>query len=209
MVYLEKFLEHPRHIEFQVLADGRAARCISASATAPCSAATRRSSRRRPRRASPRSSARRWASAASRPACKIGYRGAGTFEFLYQDGEFFFIEMNTRVQVEHPVTEMITGIDIVRSSCASRRASPCACAGRHRDPGPRGGVPHQRRGSQDLHAEPGPDPQWHAPGGPGIRCRQPYLLRLQRAALLRQHDRQAHRHGADRESAIARMQTAR
>ena len=108
-VYLEKYLDQPRHIEIQILATATATSSISASATARCSAATRRCSRKRPRRrsnADEREPHRQHR--ASRRCAQLGYRSAGTIEFLYQDGEFYFIEMNTRLQVEHPVTEMIT-----------------------------------------------------------------------------------------------------
>ena len=124
-LYMEKFLEHPRHIEIQVLADEhgnavwlgerdcsmqRRHQKIIEEAPAPGIA------RRMIERIGDRCVA----------ACKkIGYRGAGTFEFLYEDGEFYFIEMNTRVQVEHPVTEMVTGIDIVQSRSASPPARSC------------------------------------------------------------------------------------
>jgi acetyl-CoA carboxylase, biotin carboxylase subunit len=124
MVYMEKFLERPRHIEFQVLADGQGNASTSVSATAPCSAATRRSSRKRPRRASPDEQREAMGQRCVEACLEIGYRGAGTFEFLYQDGEFFFIEMNTRVQVEHPVTEMITGIDIVKEQLRIAAGEP-------------------------------------------------------------------------------------
>jgi acetyl-CoA carboxylase biotin carboxylase subunit len=103
-------------------------------------------------------------------ACrKIGYRGAGTFEFLYENGEFYFIEMNTRVQVEHPVTELITGIDIVqeqiriaageklRSSSATSNSRPCIeCRINAEDP-------------FKFTPSPGKITNWHPPGGPGIR----------------------------------------
>jgi acetyl-CoA carboxylase biotin carboxylase subunit len=113
-VYMEKFLENPRHRDPGAGRHAQATPSGWASATARCSAATRRSSRRRRRRASPRRMIERIGDRCAAACKKIGYRGAGTFEFLYENGEFYFIEMNTRVQVEHPVTELVTGIDIVQ-----------------------------------------------------------------------------------------------
>jgi acetyl-CoA carboxylase biotin carboxylase subunit len=104
-------------------------------------------------------------------ACrKIGYRGAGTFEFLYENGEFFFIEMNTRVQVEHPVTEMITGIDIVQQQI--RIAANEKLAFRQRDIQFRGHAIECRINAEHpfkFTPSPGRITSWHAPGGPGIR----------------------------------------
>jgi acetyl-CoA carboxylase biotin carboxylase subunit len=104
-------------------------------------------------------------------ACrKIGYRGAGTFEFLYQDDEFFFIEMNTRIQVEHPVTEMITGIDIVQQQI--RVAAGQRLAFRQRDVVSRGHAIECRINAEDPDTfvpSPGRITSYHAPGGPGIR----------------------------------------
>jgi len=114
MVYMEKFLENPRHIEFQILADQHGNAVYLGERD--CSM-QRRHQKVLEEAPAPLLNARLRNKIGERcaEACrKIGYRGAGTFEFLYENGEFFFIEMNTRVQVEHPVTEMITGIDIVQ-----------------------------------------------------------------------------------------------
>ena len=169
-VYLEKFLENPRHIEIQVLADEhknavflgerdcsmqRRHQKVIEEAPAP-ELATKLRDRIGERCAE---------------ACrKIGYRGAGTFEFLFQDGEFYFIEMNTRIQVEHPVTEMITGIDLVQEQI--RIAAGEKLRFRQKDIEFRGHAVECRINAEDPYRftpSPGRITSYHPPGGPGIR----------------------------------------
>jgi acetyl-CoA carboxylase biotin carboxylase subunit len=170
MLYMEKFLTNPRHIEIQVLADEhknamwlgerdcsmqRRHQKIIEEAPAPG--------------VNPRALTRIGDRCAD--ACRrIGYRGAGTFEFLYQEEEFFFIEMNTRVQVEHPVTEAITGIDIVQEQI--RIAAGHKLTFRQRDIVKRGHAIECRINAEDPFTfvpSPGRITSWHVPGGPGIR----------------------------------------
>jgi acetyl-CoA carboxylase biotin carboxylase subunit len=112
-VYLEKYLGNPRHIEFQIFGDGKGQRSIWASATAR-SASPPEGARRSPLAGDQRRRARAHGRHRPKAMADMGYRGAGTIEFLWENGEFYFIEMNTRLQVEHPVTEAITGLDLVR-----------------------------------------------------------------------------------------------
>jgi len=208
-VYMEKFLERPRHIEFQVLADNhgnaihlgerdcsmqRRHQKVVEEAPAPGLA--------------PADRARMGAMCAE--ACqRIGYRGAGTFEFLYQDGEFFFIEMNTRVQVEHPVTEMITGLDIVKEQLRIAAGEPLRL--KQEEVVWSGHAIECRINAEDpktFMPSPGTVNLWHAPGGPGIRVDShmysgyavpPYYDSLIAKLIA---------HGEDRDSAMARMSTA-
>ncbi len=197
-VYLEKYLDRPRHIELQVLADNTATSYISASATARCSAATRSCWRRPARPALTPAQRDAIGATATAALTQLGYRNAGTLEFLYQDGQFAFIEMNTRLQVEHPVTEMVCNVDLVREQIRIAAGQPLGytqAAGALR--GPRHRVPHQRRGPGDLHADAGPGHGVPSAGRARRARRQRALCRLRGAALLRQHGRQADRARTD------------
>ncbi|MBI5039687.1 MAG: acetyl-CoA carboxylase biotin carboxylase subunit [Gammaproteobacteria bacterium] len=170
MVYMEKFLEHPRHVEFQVLADGEGNAIHLGERD--CSMQRRHQKVVEEAHApgiTPELRAKMGARCGE--ACaKIGYRGAGTFEFLYQDGEFYFIEMNTRVQVEHPVTEMITGVDIVKEQL--HIAAGLGLSYKQSDIKITGHAVECRINAEDPRSfmpSPGTIQQFHSPGGPGIR----------------------------------------
>ncbi|MFP5382454.1 MAG: acetyl-CoA carboxylase biotin carboxylase subunit [Gammaproteobacteria bacterium] len=169
-VYMEKFLEHPRHVEIQVLADG-AGHAVHLS-DRDCSLQRRHQKvvEEAPAPHIPQA-AREAVYAACVKACiDIGYRGAGTFEFLYENERFYFIEMNTRVQVEHPVTEMITGVDIVKEQL--RVASGMGLSFRQEDVVVRGHAFEARINAEDpttFMPCPGKISYFHAPGGNGIR----------------------------------------
>ncbi len=169
-LYMEKFLENPRHIEIQVLADAH--RNAVYLGERDCSM-QRRHQKVIEEAPAPDITPRQRAKIGERcvEACrKINYRGAGTFEFLYEDEEFYFIEMNTRVQVEHPVTELITGIDIVQQQI--RIAANEKLSIRQRDVELRGHAIECRINAEDpflFTPSPGRITSYHPPGGPGIR----------------------------------------
>ncbi|MGB0663873.1 MAG: acetyl-CoA carboxylase biotin carboxylase subunit [Pontibacterium sp.] len=169
-VYMEKFLENPRHVEVQVLADGQGSAIHLYDRD--CSM-QRRHQKVVEEAPAPHldPEARAQVLQACVDACiEIGYRGAGTFEFLYENGGFYFIEMNTRVQVEHPVTEMITGIDIVKEQL--RIASGMPLSIKQEDVKILGHSFECRINAEDPKTflpSPGPVKHFHAPGGPGIR----------------------------------------
>ena len=209
MVYLEKYLENPRHIEIQVLADSHKSAVYLGERD--CSL-QRRHQKVIEEAPAPELPARLRDKIGERcvEACrKIAYRGAGTFEFLYEDGEFYFIEMNTRIQVEHPVTEMITGIDIVQEQI--RVAAGEKLRFRQRDIQIRGHAIECRINAEDPYRftpSPGRITSYHAPGGPGIRVDshvyQGYTVPPNYDSMVGK----VIAYGATREQAIRRMRVA-
>jgi len=208
-VYMEKYLENPRHVEIQVLSDEhgnaiylgerdcsmqRRHQKVIEEAPAPGITAEMRA---------------RIGSRCAQACVDIGYRGAGTFEFLYQDGEFYFIEMNTRVQVEHPVTEMITNMDIVKEQIFIAAGLPLSV--QQQDIVLRGHAIECRINAEDpatFMPCPGTITAYHVPGGPGIRVDShiyngyvvpPYYDSMIGKLIA---------YGNDRTSAIARMRVA-
>jgi acetyl-CoA carboxylase biotin carboxylase subunit len=169
-VYMEKFLENPRHIEIQVLADGqgnalylgerdcsmqRRHQKVIEEATAPGITESER---------------KKIGERCVKACLNINYRGAGTFEFLYENGKFYFIEMNTRIQVEHPVTEMVTGIDLIRAQLEIAAGIPLKI--KQKEIKIQGHSIECRINAEDPKTfipSPGLITQFHAPGGPGIR----------------------------------------
>ena len=170
IVYMEKFLENPRHVEVQILADGQGG--VIHLYDRDCSM-QRRHQKVVEEAPAPHmdAAARAQVLKSCTDAClEIGYRGAGTFEFLYEDGGFYFIEMNTRVQVEHPVTEMITGVDIIKEQL--RIASGYPLSVKQEDVSVKGHAFECRINAEDAKTfmpSPGKVTQFHAPGGLGVR----------------------------------------
>jgi acetyl-CoA carboxylase biotin carboxylase subunit len=169
-VYMEKFLEHPRHIEIQVLADGKGHAIHLGERDC--------SMQRRHQKVLEEAPApgltdqeRETIGELCVQACKsLHYEGVGTFEFLYQDGEFYFIEMNTRIQVEHPVTEMVTGIDLIKEQILVASGEPMTL--RQEDIGMYGHAIECRinaENAKNFTPSPGRVEMLHAPGGPGVR----------------------------------------
>lgn len=209
VVFMEKFLQHPRHIELQVLADsyGNAIHLCERD----CSM-QRRNQKVVEEAPAPfiTEEQRARIGAQVTEACRrIGYRGAGTFEFLYEDGEFYFIEMNTRLQVEHPVTELITGVDLVKQQLLI--ASGEVLSLRQEDIKPHGHAIECRINAEDPQTfapSPGKITRYHVPGGLGVRVDShiyadysvpPYYDSMIGKLIV---------HGQDRETAINRMHGA-
>jgi len=209
VVYIEKFLQKPRHVEIQVLADGQGK--AVALGDRDCSLQRRHQKviEEAPAPGIPDEARAEVAEACTKACIEIGYRGAGTFEFLYEDGGFYFIEMNTRVQVEHPVTELITGIDIVKEQLRIAAGQPLSleqgdvtfhghafeCRINAEDP-------------QNFLPSPGKVETFHAPGGLGVRVDShlydgytvpPFYDSLIAKVIT---------HGEDRDVALARMRQA-
>lgn len=208
-VYMEKFLETPRHVEIQVMADEH--RNAVYLGDRDCSMQRRHQKiiEEAPAPLIPMKERVRIGERCAEACRKIGYRGAGTFEFLYDKGEFYFIEMNTRVQVEHPVTEMITGVDIVKTQILVAAGEKLPF--RQKDITFRGHAIECRINAEHpfkFTPSPGRITSWHVPGGPGIRVDShvyhgyfvpPYYDSLIAKVIA---------YGDTREQAIARMRIA-
>ena len=197
-VYIEKYLDHPRHIELQVLADAHGN--VVHFGERDCSL-QRRHQKLLEEAGSPAltAAARDTLGATATAALRqLGYRNAGTLEFLYQDGQFAFIEMNTRLQVEHPVTEMVCGIDLVREQIRIAAGAPLGYAQRDiRFSGHAIECRITAEDPDDLHADAGPGHRVPRAGRPGGADRFRAVRRVFRAALLRQPGGQADRACAD------------
>ena len=208
-VYMEKFLDKPRHIEFQVLADGRGNAIHLGERDCSMQRRHQKVIEEAPAPGITEEQRRKIGTRCVEACIEMGYRSAGTFEFLYQDDEFYFIEMNTRLQVEHPVTEMVTGIDIVKEQMRIASGEPLGV--RQEDVVVRGHAIECRINAEDpktFMPSPGLIQLWHAPGGPGIRMDShiysgyrvpPYYDSLIGKLIA---------HGNDRPTAIARMRNA-
>ncbi len=169
-VYMEKYLEYPRHIEIQVLADSHGNAVYLGERDCSMQRRHQKVVEEAPAPGLAPEQRERIGALCVEACQRIGYRGAGTFEFLFQDGQFCFIEMNTRVQVEHPVTEMITGIDIVKAQLLIAAGERLAY--RQADITLTGHAIECRINAEDpisFMPAPGTITQYHTPGGPGIR----------------------------------------
>ena len=209
IVYLEKFLQRPRHVEIQVLADGQGNAIHLGDRDCSLQRRHQKVVEEAPAPGIDDAKRKEVTTACTDACIDIGYEGAGTFEFLYEDGEFYFIEMNTRVQVEHPVSEMITGVDIVKEQL--RVASGLPLSIKQEDIKFTGHAIECRINAEDPETfmpSPGKIDYYHAPGGNGVRVDShlydgysipPWYDSLIAKIIT---------HAPDRETAIIRMRNA-
>jgi acetyl-CoA carboxylase biotin carboxylase subunit len=208
-VYMEKFLARPRHIEFQVLADtfGNAVHLYDRD----CSMQRRHQKiiEEAPAPGITNEQRKEMGERCAETCRKVGYSSAGTFEFLYQDGQFYFIEVNTRLQVEHTVTEMITGVDLVIEQL--RIAAGEKLSFSQEDLSLRGHAIECRINAEDpkdFTPSPGQIELWHPPGGPGIRVDSHLYSGYTVPPFYDSMIAKVIACGENRKSAVARMRTA-
>jgi acetyl-CoA carboxylase biotin carboxylase subunit len=209
VVYLERYLEQPRHIEIQVLADAHKNAVFLYERDCSLQRRHQKVMEEAPAPDLPAKVRDKIGERCVEACRKIGYRGAGTFEFLYEGGDFFFIEMNTRIQVEHPVTEMITGIDLVQEQIHVAAGEKLRF--RQKDIQLRGHAIECRINAEDPYRftpSPGKITSYHPPGGPGIRVDshvyQGYTVPPNYDSMIGK----VIAYGATREQAMSRMRIA-
>ena len=208
-VYMEKFLENPRHVEIQVLADQHGNAVWLGERDCSMQRRHQKVIEEAPAPGIPRKLIEKIGERCADACRQVGYRGAGTFEFLYENGEFYFIEMNTRVQVEHPVTEMITGIDIVQEQIYIAAGERLRM--RQRDIVFNGHAIECRINAEDpfkFTPSPGKITAWHAPGGPGMRVDSHAYAGYTVPQYYDSMVGKVIAYGATRDQAIKRMQVA-
>lgn len=208
-VYMEKFLEDPRHIEFQVLADSHGNAIHLGERDCSMQRRHQKVVEEAPAPGITEEQRKQMGERCALACQEIGYLGAGTFEFLYEKGHFYFIEMNTRVQVEHPVTEMITGFDIVKEQLRIAAGEPLSIT--QEQVTFTGHAIECRLNAEDpktFMPSPGVIDQFHMPGGPGIRCETHIYNGYKVPPYYDSMIGKLIAHGDDRASAIARMKTA-
>lgn len=208
-VYMEKFLEHPRHIEIQVIADGQGHAVYLGERDCSLQRRHQKVLEEAPAPGITASQRQKIGELCVKACLEMNYRGVGTFEFLFEHGQFYFIEMNTRIQVEHPVTEMITGIDIMREQILIAAGKPLSF--KQSDIKIKGHAIECRINAEDpktFMPSPGKVSIYHPPGGLGVRMDShlysgyqvpPYYDSLIGKLIV---------HGEDRKTAIARMANA-
>jgi len=209
VVYMEKFLEQPRHVEFQVLADNHGNAIHLGERDCSMQRRHQKVIEEAPAPGITEKQRKKIGERCVKACQDIGYRSAGTFEFLYENGEFYFIEMNTRLQVEHPVTEMITGIDIVREQL--RIAAGEALSVTQDEVHFQGHAIECRINAEDpktFMPSPGLITLWHAPGGPGVRVDSHIYSGYKVPPFYDSMIGKVITHGGDRGAAIARMKNA-
>ena len=208
-IYLERFLEHPRHIEIQVLADTHGNAVWLGERDCSMQRRNQKLIEESPAPGIDRQAIHSLGERCAQACTKIGYRGAGTFEFLYEDGEFFFIEMNTRIQVEHPVSELTTGVDLVEQQLRIARGEVLSLV--QSEIQFSGHAIECRINAEDpwkFSPSPGIVTTWIAPGGPGVRVDSHLYSGYEIPAYYDSLVAKLITYGTDRAQAVNRMRSA-
>jgi len=208
-VYLERYLDRPRHIEVQLLGDGRGEVIHLGERDCSLQRSHQKLLEEAPSPALDPGARERLLATAISALRELGYKSAGTMEFLYQDGEFYFIEMNTRLQVEHPISEMISGVDVVREQIRIAAGEPLAY--RQSDIVLRGHAIECRinaESSEDFRPSPGRISDYHAPGGLGVRVDSALYQGYQVPPFYDSLVAKLIAYGADREECVMRLRRA-